>query len=409
VKLRLRKSERENPPEGGFLFVDLMEHPGRADARTIFGLALVNFIGYFYTSFVYPLLPVFLERFSLTLTQVGLIVGIGRLLAFIVLPSAGYIADHYRTRFFVLGGPLLAIVFIPLVGIAPCFLVLILFVSMGSIGSSMFYPTSAGMVSTYSGQHFGFSMSILEMGAILGFGIGPLFITYLVSSYGLWISPFTMVFGLAVMAVLFRIIPLPQGGRLEGFGFIGSIREVLGRVWKSIMLIWMVMVFRSFVSHSFFAFIPVLYAKEGYSLVSIGIIASLFTVAGAISSPLAGRLSERIGYKPIFYFAHSLTTPSLWLLLYLPGNWVYFSAFLAGFLLLSTLPLAVAMAQELAPKGRSMVSSLIGLAFGTGGMMIPLAGKLADIFSIRAVLVFLAIIPFLTIGLIFFLPEKKLR
>jgi FSR family fosmidomycin resistance protein-like MFS transporter len=66
------------------------------------------------------------------------------------------------------------------------------------------------------------------------------------------------------------------------------------------------------------------------------------------------------------------------------------------------------MAQELAPRGRSMASSLMmGLAFGAGGMMAPVTGMLADIFSIRPVLLCLAIIPFLTIGLIFFLPEVK--
>jgi len=388
----------------------MMKHPRTADVKVIFGLTLVHFIGDFYVSFISPLLPVFIERFSLTLTQVGLIAGISRFLAFIVQPSAGYLADHYRTRLFVLGGPLLAIVLIPLVGIAPFFLVLLLFVSLGSIGSSMYHPTCAGMVFTYSGQHFGLSMSIFNMGGTLAFGMGPLFITYLVESYGLGTSPFTMIFGLGVMVILFRIIPLPQVGRLENLGFIPSIKEVMRGVWKSIILIWVVMVLRSFAGQSFMTFIPVLYAKEGYSLISIGTIVSLFAVAGAISGLLAGDLSDRIGYKPIFYLAHGLATPSLYLLLYLPGNWVYFGAFLAGFFALATLPLGVAMAQELAPKGRSMVSSLMmGLAFGLGGMMTPVTGKLADIFSIRAVLLFLAIIPFLTIGLISLLPEKRFK
>jgi FSR family fosmidomycin resistance protein-like MFS transporter len=73
---------------------------------------------------------------------------------------------------------------------------------------------------------------------------------------------------------------------------------------------------------------------------------------------------------------------------------------------MATLPLGAAMAQELAPRGKSMVSSLMmGLAFGTGGMMVPLTGKLADIFSIRPVLSFLAIIPLLTISLISLFPE----
>jgi len=386
----------------------MMEHSRTADVKVIFAFSLVHFIGDFYISFVNPLLPVFVEEFSLTLTQVGLVVGISRLLAFVVQPSVGYLADHYRTRFFVFAGPLLAIVFIPLVGIAPVFLVLILFISLGSIGSSMFHPTVAGMVSTYAGQHFGFSLSIFNLGGTLAFGVGPLFITYFVSSYGLLRAPYTMIFGLAVMILLFRIIPVPQGEGLKSLGFVGSLREVLGGVWKSILLIWIVIVLRTFVTQSFMTFIPVLYAKEGYSLVSIGTMLSLFTVAGAISGVLAGHLSDRIGYKPIFYFAFSLTAPTLCSLLYLSGDWIYFGVFSAGLFALATLPLELAMAQELAPRGRSMVSSLtMGLAFGTGGIATSLTGMLADIFSIRTVLSFLAIIPFLTIGLIFLLPEKR--
>lgn len=387
-----------------------MEHSRNADIKVIFALTLVHFIGDFYYSFVNPLLPVFVDKFSLTLTQVGLIAGISRLLAFVVQPWVGYFADRFRTRFFVLGGPLLAVIFISLVGIAPNFLVLILFISFGAIGTSMFHPTSAGMVSIPSGKHYGFSMSIFNMGGTLAFGVGPLFITYFVSTYGLEASPFTILFGLVVVAILFKIIPLPQQEPLRNLGLIGTIKEVLGTVWRSIILIWVIMVLRSFVTQSFSTFIPVLYAKEGYSLVSIGSIVSILTMAGAISGLLAGHLSDRIGYKPIFYFAHGLATPSLYLLLYLPGNWVFFSAFLVGFFSMATLPLGLAMALELAPKGKSIIASLMmGLAFGTGGMITPLVGKLADIFSIRSVLFFLAIIPLLTVGLIFLLPEKKLK
>jgi FSR family fosmidomycin resistance protein-like MFS transporter len=244
----------------------------------------------------------------------------------------------------------------------------------------------------------------------LAFGLGPLFITYLVGTYGLEVSPATMIFGLAMMMFLFRIVPSPQGEGLARLGFIGSLKEVLGSVWKPIVLIWVVMVLRAFVGHSFRTFIPILYAQEGYSLVAIGAVISLFTVAGALSGLLAGHLSDRVGYKPIFYVAHGLTTPSMFLLLYLKGNWVFCGALLAGFFAMATLPLGVAMAQELAPKGRSMVSSLMmGLAFGLGGILMPLTGKLAEIFSIRGILLFLAIIPCLTICLIALLPEIHSR
>jgi len=371
-------------------------------------LSLVHFTGDFYGAFLNPLLPLFVDKLSLSLTQVGFMAGLSRFLAFVVQPTAGYLADHYRTRFFLLGGPLLAVVFMPLIGVAPSFLVLMFFVSMGSIGVSMFHPTSAGMVPQYAGSHMGLCMSLFNLGGTLAFGLGPVFIAFFVSAYGLETSPLTMVPGLVVIIFLFKIVPVPATEGIAQLGFLGSIREAFGAVWRPIFMIWAVMVLRSFVGQTFMTFIPIYYSGQGFSLLSIGTVVALFSVAGAISGVLAGHLSDRFGYKPLFILSHGLATPSLYLLLLLPGNWIYLSAFLAGFFLMATLPLGVTMAQEIAPKGKSMVSSLMmGLAWGTGGMMAPLAGKLADLFSIGPVLSSLAIIPLLTVGLIAMLPDRK--
>jgi FSR family fosmidomycin resistance protein-like MFS transporter len=168
------------------------------------------------------------------------------------------------------------------------------------------------------------------------------------------------------------------------------------------------MVLRSFAGQVFMTFLPIYYSREGYSLLSVGTIVSIFTVAGAISGLAAGHFSDRFGFKPVFYVSHGFATPSLYLLLLLPGDWAYVSAFLAGFFVMASLPLGVTMAQEIAPKGKSMVSSLMmGLAWGIGGMMTPIAGKMADLFSIRPVLAVLAAVPILTLGLIALLPERK--
>ena len=375
-----------------------------ANIKIIFALTLIHFIGDFYSSFVTPLLPLFIDKFSLTLAQAGLITGLSRFLAFIVQPPVGYLADRYRTRMFALGGPLLVMVFISLTGIAPHFGILLLFVSLGSIGSSMFHPTAAGMVEPYSGRHFGFAMSIFGMGGTLSFGIGPLFITWLVSTHDLSVTPFAMILGLAGMVYLYRTVPVPLGEGMQEHGLLRSVKEVFGPVWKPIFFIWLIMSLRAYVSQSLLTFLPVLYAQQGYSLVSIGTVISLFTVAGAISGLLAGHLSDKIGFKPVFLCAHILTTPSMYLLLYLPGHWIYPGVFLTGFFVLATLPLGVALAQKLAPQGKSMASSLMmGLAYGTGGLMTPLTGKLADVFSIQPVLGILALIPLFSLALIFYL------
>ena len=386
----------------------LLYHPNsmalkqhHTDIKIILALTLVHYIGDFYNSFITPLLPLFIEKFSLNLAQAGLIAGLSRFLAFIVQPPVGYMADRYPTRLFALGGPLLVIVFISLSGIAPMYWLLILFVCIGSIGSSMFHPTVAGMIAPYSGRHLGFSMSIFIMGGTLAFGTGPLFITWFVDSFGLEATPWSMTIGLVVMAFLYKLVPVPEVEGMQNRGMLDSIKEVFGPVWKPVLVIWLVMVIRSYVSQSYLTFIPVLYANEGYTLVSIGSIVSLFTVAGAVSGLLAGHLADRIGYKPVFLAAHFLTTPSMFLLLLLPGNWVYPGAFLSGFFVMATIPLGVAMAQKMAPRGKSMASSLMtGLAYGIGGL-------LADVFSIRHILTILACIPLLTIFLIALLPKEK--
>ncbi|NNL42861.1 MAG: MFS transporter, partial [Desulfobacterales bacterium] len=77
--------------------------------KIIFALTLVHFTGDFYSSFISPIFPAFVEKLSLSMTQVGIIAGTMRFLAFIVQPSVGYVADRYPSRSFALGGLLLTV------------------------------------------------------------------------------------------------------------------------------------------------------------------------------------------------------------------------------------------------------------------------------------------------------------
>jgi len=385
----------------------LTANANQANIRVIFALWLVHFTGDLYGSFVSPLLPVFADMFTLSLAQVGLLAGIHRFLMFIVQPIAGYFADHYRTRLFILGGPILSLVFIPLVGVAPSFLALILFVCLGSIGQSMFHPPVAGMIASYSGRHFSFCMSVFNAGGTLAFGVGPIIITALVAAYGPNGTLLSMIIGIPLVAILFKMVPMPHGEGLAAHGFIGSLKEALGGAWKSIALLWLVMVLRAFVSQVFVTFFPLMYAREGYSLISIGVVTALFTLAGALSGLVAGSLADRTRYRPIFIVSHLLTAPALLLSLYLRDGWVYPCSFLSGFFSMATLPLGVALGQQLAPRGRSMVSSLMmGLSLGIGGVLSPVIGSLADVFSLPTVLAWLPVVPLLTVLLCLRLPEK---
>jgi len=384
----------------------MTEPSSKANPRVLFALTLTHFTGDFYNAFTTPLLPVFAGVFALSLTEVGIISGLGRFLSFVVQPNVGYLADRYRTRLFILGGILLSVAAVPLSGVAPSYAELLCLTALGSIGSAMFHPSVAGMVYACAGSRPGFAFSIFNMGGTFAFAVSPLFITWYVSGRGVAAMPWLMIPGLAVLVYLFFAVPVPQGERMESRTFLGTLREAFGHVWKWIALIWFLMVFRAFVAHVFRTYLPVLYVQEGFSLVSVGAMITLFTLAGTASGMLFGYLSDRIGFRKLFCASFLAAAPCLWLLVWAQGPWVYPLIFLSGFFIMATLPLGVTLAQTLAPKGRSMVSSLMmGFAFGLGGTMTPIAGAFADIFSIRPVLAAAALIPLALVGLVSFLPE----
>ena len=376
--------------------------------KIIIALSLVHFSGDFYSSFMSPLFPVFVDQMGLSLAQVGIIAGVSRFLMFIVQPLSGYWADRHPSRKFILIGLLMPVIFIPLTGITTGFYVLLLCVVIGSTGSSLFHPPVTGMVPVYAGRNLGLAMSIYNTAGTLAFGVGPIFITWYVARFGLTAMPVTMALGLLIWIYFYWVIPKPEGDDLAQYGFMETLRQTLGDVWRPILLIWIVMVSRALVGQSLLTFMPVVWVQKGHTIVSAGVLFSTYTIAGTIAGIICGHLSDRMGFKRLLWIIHGLMTPILILFLLAPGKWVWPATMLAGGFNMASLPLGGVMAQKIAPRGRSMVASLMmGLAFGTGGILSPIVGKLGDIYTIQSVLMFLVCVPVLSLIPIYFIPEVR--
>jgi FSR family fosmidomycin resistance protein-like MFS transporter len=219
-----------------------------------------------------------------------------------------------------------------------------------------------------------------------------------------------MSIGLLIWIYFYRVIPKPRGDDMAQYGFIETLRQTLGKVWRAILLIWIVMVMRSLVGQSLMTFMPVLWVQKGHTIVSAGVLFSIFTLSGTMAGIVCGHLSDRMGFKRLLWITHGLMAPVLLVFLLVTGIWIYPATILAGGFNMASLPLGVVMAQKIAPKGRSMVASLMmGFAYGLGGVVSPVVGKLADLFSIQQVLFWTALIPLVTIGLIAFFPEPGKR
>ncbi|CAB1082739.1 MFS transporter [Alkalispirochaeta odontotermitis] len=374
--------------------------------KILIALSLVHFSGDFYSAFISPLFPVFMDKMGLSLAQVGLLAGISRFLMFIVQPMSGYWADRHPSRNFILIGLLMPILFIPMAGRTTGFYGLLFCVVIGSTGSSLFHPPVTGMVPLYAGRNPGLAMSIYNTAGTLAFGLGPIFITWYVARFGLGAMPATMIIGLLIWIYFYWVIPKPRGEGMAQYGFLETLRQTLGSVWQPILLIWITMVMRALVGQSLLTFMPVLWVQKGYTIVGAGILFSMFTLSGTVAGVVCGHLSDRMGYKRLLWITHGLMTPFLLLFLVAPHRWIYPATILAGGFNMASLPLGVVMAQKIAPRGRSMVASLMmGLAFGTGGILSPIVGKLGDIFTIQSVLMVLVCVPLISLIPIYFIPE----
>lgn len=302
--------------------------------KAIFALFLVHFSGDFFQSFVKPLLPVLATKFSLTLTQVGMIGGLSMLAAFFIQPIFGYLADCYRPR--------------------------------------------------------------------------TIALTVYVTLLGLERLPYITLLGLLVFPFLMTLIPASEKSVIKEHTFFSTLRDSLGNVWRPILLIWTLAFTRALLEQATLTFIPMLFASEGHSLVSIGAVISLFTIGGSISSLICGHLVDRFGFRPIYFFSFALSPPCLYLFVHSSGWLTYAFAFVAGFIILATLFPAVALAQKVAPRSRSLVSSIImGLTMGIGGILMPFIGSLADVFGVRPVLSGIALIPFGVLIFIRYLPDPR--
>jgi FSR family fosmidomycin resistance protein-like MFS transporter len=367
---------------------------------------LAHFTGDFYQSFFNPLMPLIRANLGISLTQVGILVSTVTLTGYLSQPVMGLLADRHGPRMFMFIGLFVSALVVPLLAVTPWYLALIPLAAMGPLGSAMYHPTMAGSVAHFAGKRSGLSMSIFGLGGTVSYALGPLVLALFVESYGLTKLPFISLFGLASVVAVMILLPHTPRPPVQMGGILPGLRHGLGTAWKPIMLLWLIGSLRSVTDMSIRAFYPILHLEIHGSVVSMGLVLSLFTLGSSASALVCGNLADRHGYKPVFYASYALATPCVIGFLYSSGFWIYPMVFVAGFVLLATMFPSVALANQLAPHNRSLASSLtLGFAVGTGGFMSPLVGQLADYMGIQQTLLILAFAPLICLLLIPMIQE----
>lgn len=123
--------------------------------------------------------------------------------------------------------------------------------------------------------------------------------------------------------------------------------------------------------------LPFITPRLGGSNFDIALIIATYSLCGVLVSPLWGRLSDRIGRKPVLMLCTSGAAVAYLLLAFASELWMIYAARALAGLMAGNFPVASAMMADVTtPQQRAGAMGKIGAAFGIGLVLGPVLGGL---------------------------------
>ena len=366
---------------------------------------LGKFIIAFYTSILNPLLPSLVHKMQLSLTLAASLVSIFSLMNSFAQPVMGWFEDKLGHTLFLRYSPLWVGIIIGLIGLAPDYKMLILILSLASLGICAFHPASYIQIAQTGSRERSGKISFLLAFTTAGFVLGPIVISSYVSLLGL--NNLYLIFIPGLLVTLYLIKDTSANKRAAKLKKEKGQNKDKLNIIKLLPVIGLAFCISS-VSMGFFTLLPLFLQEKGSQIISIGLYLTCFSCGCALGPFSGGPLKKRIGLSSIVPLSFFL---SLFLILTFlsVANSVFslLHIFCLGFFIMSPYAILIQMAQERAPEHVGTASALVGgFVWGSGGILVAGMGKVAEFIGIGNVLSALAIFPLLgltafLLGLIF--------
>jgi FSR family fosmidomycin resistance protein-like MFS transporter len=339
-------------------------------------MSFAHFTNDLFAAFLSPMLPLVVTKFGLSLALAGLTGTVFNTTAAFTQPFFGVAADRLSRPVFTILGPLMTVVGMGLVGLAPSYPVMLAILFITGVGTASFHPQSFALAGSVSGERRGTGLSIFVAGGELGYALGPLYVAAIVGPLGLPGTAVAAVPGLMACLLLWRLAGSWHTVRHAPTEALGGELRQHGR---HLMLIWVISVIRSVITISFIIFLPLLLRERGQPLIIGATAVFLFGGIGTIGGLTGGTLSDRIGRRAVLAMSFVLSAPLLWIFTAAESRWGFLALALGGIAIYLSAPINVAMAQEIMPRRSSLVSSLVtGMAWGMAGLSLTIIGAIAD-------------------------------
>jgi MFS transporter, FSR family, fosmidomycin resistance protein len=368
----------------------------------VLSIAGGHFVHDTYTAFLPTLLPLLIDKLSLSLTLAGSLSAISQIPA-LLNPFIGYIADRLSLRYFVIFAPAVTATLFSSLGLAPSYFVLAVLLFVSGISTAAFHAPAPAMISRISGLQIGKGMSLFMAAGELGRTVGPLLVVWAITTWtldGFWR---VMIFGWVASLVLYLRLRFVSARAPRESG----LRAMLPVARKLFLPFSSVLFLRTFLVIAISIYLPTYMDQAGATLWMAGGALAIAQGAGVAGALMSGPASDRWGRKPVLMV--TIGGSALCMLLFVTiQSWLVVPVLiLMGFLGLSVQPVLLSVIQEQFPSHRAVANGFfMFLAFAAQSISILVIGWIGDQFSLQTAYTTTALLSLLAIPAILALPGK---
>ena len=356
-----------------------------------------HFVNDIYTGFLNPIMPFIAAKIGISMAVATVVLSMSHIFSSLLQPIFGFFADNMLKRAFIFWGLLFTSCFIPFAPASETLPVMIVFIILGSLGSSLFHPQALGLANKFSGSDRVKYMGIFLGMGTLGYSVGPLLSAYVAQFWGLNKMPVLSLIGLFWVGLMFKFVPKMSNLRLvkPHYELKPAFKAILSN--RKLNILNVISMLRSLISTSWFILLPFLWKDMGYSPFFIGTALFVFIFVGGIGSILSNKFEKLVGTRNVFYFSMISTLPLMFLFVLSYKAFPAFSFavyFVMGFVTMLAVPVTMNMAQSIIPEYKSIIGGFInGFSWGIVALIMSLNGYVAQKFGITNVLLGVSVIP----------------
>lgn len=367
-------------------------------------ISLAHLLHDIYSSFLAPILPLLIEKLSISYSMAGALTVVQRLPS-LINPFVGLVADRISVRYFIIFAPSLTAVSMSLLGLAPSYIVLMLLLLIMGISSTLFHVPAPVMVRRVSGDRVGLGMSLFMFAGEAARTIGPLTILGAVSLWGLEGTWRLIPFGFLCSAFLFfRIRNIRIADEFKTSETDAVLKETIRLILPTFKTLAGFTLCRSLMRGAMSVFLPVYLNSKGASIWMSGIALSVVQFSGAAGTILSGTISDRIGRKQTLMITAVVSPILMGLFMIVDGVLLLPLLLLIGFFLLAPMPVMLATVNEIKNDHPSFVNGIyMMINFIINSAAIMVIGLLGDQVGLDTAYYASAILAVIAIPVIFFM------